>query len=316
MTVSLKWGGPAVLLILVLCLNSCASLTQVVQEPRVSVQDVRTTALSFSEISLELNLLVENPNPVGIQLAGYDYDLLLHDASFIRGNLDSGVSLPAGGSTILHVPVTLDYRELYSVMNSLADECESDYKIVAGLQFDLPVVGKKRIELVHKGVLPLVKLPRFRFTNLYVENLGMMGADLIVMMTLENPNGFDISMDDFQGSLSINKLKWAELESLSPIGFAPGETGDLGFQFRLDFLSMGRTVRDLLSGDEILSYTFEGGALIDTSLDLLRDVSLPLSLSGSVELLKPGDTTQGKHSSVKIEQTIEDNLINIFGIKH
>jgi len=314
-THGLRNAGSAVLLsALILGIFSCATLEQVIEEPKVTVQDVRTTSLSFSDISLELDLLIENPNPIGIELAGYDYNLLIDESSLVSGTLDRDVSLPGRGSAVLTVPVTLNYRELYSALTTLADDTESGYKIVTGLHFDLPVLGERRLELSHEGTIPLVRLPRFAFTSLYVEDLGMMGADIIVLLSLENPNGFTLSLNDFQGTFSINKLKWAELKSLGTVDLTPGEKGELGFRFRLDFLSMGRTVRDLLSGKDTLNYLFEGGVAADTSLELLKKIELPLSLSGTVDLLKPDDTTQGKHSSRKIEQSIEDNLISIFGM--
>jgi LEA14-like dessication related protein len=299
-------------LILILA-ASCASVKPVILDPEVSVTEVRVTELSFYEISLEMELLITNPNPLGIDLEGFDYDFLINDASFIRGNQEDKVSLAAHGKSSLVIPFTLNYQNMYQTMVSIRDSRESDYKIVTGLHFVLPVLGEQRLELAHEGQIPLIRLPRFSFESLYVSSLGLMGADIIILMKVQNPNSFDINLKEFQGVLKVNKQKWAELDVPETVFFPSEEWRDMGFQIRLEFLSMGRTVRDLLSGEEALFYDYQGQTLLESSLEGLKDAYLPLDVSGEIELIKPASTIEGQHSSQKIEDTIEGNLLNIFG---
>ncbi len=93
---------------------------------------------------------------------------------------------------------------------------------------------------------------------------------------------------------------------------APGENLERGVGFRLEFLSMGRTVRDLLSREGALPYTFRGKMVLEAPEVPLAEETLPLQFSEKVKLIHP-DTTGGAHSSVKIEDSIEKNLIHLFG---
>ena len=58
---------------------------------------------------------------------------------------------------------------------------------------------------------------------------------------------------------------------------------------------------------------FAGESLLETEVEFLEEEKLGLALNGEIELEKPDTTTKGAHSSVKIENSIEENLLHIFG---
>jgi len=302
------------ILAVLLLAASCAGVEElIIQEPEVLETDLRITEISFTGVEMELNLVVSNPNPVGIELAGFDYNLLLAGASFLKGEQTEGVSIEADGTAPVTIPVTLDYETVYRTMASLGDAQETDYRLEAGLRFQLPVIGEKRLAVSREGTIPLVRAPRFSFEKVYVTDLGMMGADVIVLVDSVNPNAFDISLNEFKGLLEVNNQRWSEVNTPESVELLSGKTTEMGFQIRLDFLSMGRTVRDLLSGEKELFYEFTGESVLETSLDFMEEEALSVAITGEIDLLKPDNTTEGRHSSVKIENSIEDNLLNIFG---
>ncbi|MDC7232080.1 MAG: LEA type 2 family protein [Spirochaetales bacterium] len=303
----------AVILLVVLGCTACETVEMLIQKPEVSVNSVQIQDISFNDITLNMELQVYNPNPVGIDLESFDYNLLIEENSLVKGLAGEGLALSAGGSSLINLPLTLSYEELYRSVSSLLDSDESEYRVDTGFNFLLPVLGEQRIELSHEGKIPNVRMPRFEFVNLYVKSLGLMGADLVILMNVENPNAFDVGLNKFTGALEVNNQNWAELSTLKAVDFPSKEQGEIGFQFRLEFLSMGRTVRDLLADQKALNYDFSGNISLDSSLDLMQEATLPLNISGSVDLVHP-DTTGGEHSSLKIERSIEDNLINIFGL--
>lgn len=311
----LSWAAVLISVVfLILGLSGCETVEMLVQKPQVSVNSVQISAISFQDITLDMELNIYNPNPIAIDLESFDYDLLIEEASLLKGDAQDGLSLEANGSSLITIPLTVDYKDLYQLVSSMKEQDESAYRIDTGFNFILPIIGEQRIELSHSGTFPNVRMPRFSFENLYVKSLGLMGADLVVLMNIENPNAFDLGLNEFIGVLEINNQKWAELTTTNPVDFPAGEIGEIGFQFRLEFLSMGRTVRDLLSKNQTLNYDFGGNILLSSSLDMLKEASLPLNINGEIDLLHP-DTTGGVHSSRKIEDTIQDNLINIFGAR-
>ncbi len=301
------------LLVLFVFLSGCETVQMLIQKPEVSVKSVKASAISFQEITLDMDLLIENPNPVGISLSSFDYGLMIEDQGLLKGTSGDGLDIEALGSSVVTVPLTVNFKELYAAVSSMLNQDESAYRIDTGFNFMLPVLGEQRVELSHEGTFPNIRMPSFSFKNLYVKSLGLMGADLIVTMEVENPNAFDVGLNGFDGEFRINKETWSQLSVNQSVEFASRGMGEIGFEFRLDFLSMGRTVRDLLTSSEPLNYDFTGEVSLDSSLELMSEALIPLNFQGGVDLVHP-DTTTGEHSSIKIEDSIEKNLINIFGM--
>ena len=273
--------------LLLLILGSCASLSDLIRKPEVTVRQIKPLAISFQEITLEMELLIENPNPVEINLEGYDYDFLIEGSSFLKGTQNDPLSISANSSSTVKVPLTVNYRELYKSLSSLQEDGESDYTIVTGLHFMLPVLGKQRLELSHEGTLPHVQKPKFSLASLEIEKLTLGGADLLVRINAENPNAFDFTIREMKGELIINRDKWADLKSLEEKLFPSGETTEMDFRFQLNFLSMGRGLYNILKERGTIDYNLEGGVQLGSSLELLGETSLPLSLSGKIDLINP-----------------------------
>ena len=148
-----------VLLAVMSVLSSCETVQMFIQKPEVSVKSVTTAALSFQEITLDLDLLIENPNPVGISLSSFDYDFLVEEQGLVKGSAGEGLDIAALGSSVVTVPVTINFKELYSAVSSMSGQDESEYRIDTGFNFMLPVLGEQRIELSMRVPFPISACP-------------------------------------------------------------------------------------------------------------------------------------------------------------
>ncbi len=264
----------------------CATLNDLIRKPEVSVIRVVPKAADFDHIDLEMELLVKNPNPVGIRLAGYDYDLTIDGASFFQGRMNEPVELAAEGASTFKVPLTLDYRELFSSINSLSDETESAYRIVTGFLFHLPVLGEQRMELSYEGTVPHIRIPEIHFGDIEVTRLSLTGADIRSRITIRNPNGFDFSLKELGAGLAVNGISWAELKQSRAVSLPAGKEAELSYDFSLDFINMGRLVYKLVTGEDRVSYDLQGKLRLGTELPFFSEAELPLSLSGVADLNK------------------------------
>ncbi len=295
---------------------ACASVEEPVYPPEVISAETGVTDLSFSEVTLEKRLVLFNPNAVPVELTSCDSSLIIGGSSFLREEYRPPVQLAPKETLELTIPFILSYKDLYKISDSLKEKHASGYSIDTRFRYIQPA-GEDGIEetfsAAAEGVVPLIKKPLYHFQRLYVNSLGMMGADITVWMYALNNNDFDITLKDFQGWLIVNNENWSGLALKKPVVLKPGEISESIFRFRLEFLSMGKTVRDLLSGEPELFYDFAGESLLETSVEFLEEETLGLALKGEIELDKPDTTTKGAHSSVKIENSIEENLLHIFG---
>ena len=274
---------PAILLAF---LFGCASLDDLIRKPEVSVVSVVPTAADFEHIDLEMTLLVKNPNPVGIRLSGYDYDLTVEGASFVQGSMNEPVELEAEGSSTFKVPLTLNYKELFSSVKTLIDETESAYRIETGFLFNLPVLGEQRLELDYEGTVPNIKIPEIRFGDIEITRLSFTGADIRSSLTIRNPNGFDFSLKSLGAGLEVNGISWAELKQSKAVELPSGKEAELSYDFSLDFINMGRLVYKLVTGEDRVSYDLQGNILLGTELPFFPEADIPLSMSGVANLNK------------------------------
>jgi len=132
------------ILLTALAFFSCAELNTIlnqmsVQKPTVDITNAKIFNLSFDDLDLLFDIQINNPNTVGINLAGFDYELLINDNSFISGNQPDKLEIAAQNSNTIQLPVNLKFVDIYNTFANLKKNDNSKYQIKCGLNFDLPV---------------------------------------------------------------------------------------------------------------------------------------------------------------------------------
>jgi len=276
---------PAAVLLL---LSGCAEVQQLlnIQKPALAVDRVRMTSLSLDAVGLAVDVAIQNPNAMAVSLAGFDYDFKLNALSFVKGNQDKPLEIPARGNGKIEIPVTLGFREIYDTHQSLKGRDSTDYSITAGLSFNLPVLGPVRIPVSAGGQLPLVKIPKVSVTSLKLNRMGLTGADLELKLAVDNPNAFSFVMNALKYDFSVNGLSWVRGSRTKAVSMSEKGKAQVTIPVGLNLLQMGETVIQLLRGGSDLNYSLDGNLDLKASLPLLDAVNLPLELAGTVPLTR------------------------------
>ena len=273
---------------LILIFSSCSTLQQMaqMQKPKVNVSHVRMTGLSLDGVDLAFDLDIDNPNPLAVQLAGFDYDFKLSGSSFVRGDQQQPVSIPSQGSGRVEIPVSLTFNEIYQTYQSLKNQDSAGYSIHAGLTFDIPVLGPMRIPVETSGKLPLIKLPKLAIKGVTIKKLGFTSADLELNLAVDNPNAFSFLLKKLDYDFEVNGLSWAKGKTSKEMTVSKKKENSITIPVSLNLLQMGQTVMQMLSGDSNLNYGLKGGLDLSSSVPMIGQVSLPLDLSGQVPLTR------------------------------
>ena len=276
------------LALLAAVLGACASfdLSSAIRKPTAEVVGVEIERLSFEEADLRFDVKITNPNGVGIELAGFDYRLVVEGTEFLKGSVDQKIALRANASSVVPVPVTFRFDSLLETVGALTDKDESSYEITVGLSFRLPVLDKVRVAATKKGTLPVVRLPRLRLASLRLDGLSLQGASLVLGVELANPNGFGLSLASFDYRFAVAGQTWATGTSRRAAQFGPRQTGRLDIPINLDFGAIGRSVRDTLLGRAPLSYALSAKLAVGTTLPLLKTATLPIDVSGQIGITR------------------------------
>ena len=284
---------PAKLVLFPLCaaliLTGCSALKKAarVRTPDLSVESVRLAGLSFGAVDLVFAIAVDNPNPLPVTLAGFDYDLRIEGNSFLKGKQEEPTRITALGKSVVPLPLTLDFGDLRRAFASLKDQDSTAYELVCELVFDLPVLGERRLPLRHSGRVPVVRPPRIRVGDLKIKKLNLTGADLELHLQLDNPNPFGLALDRLDYQLAVSGKPWASGATDRPVTLDGKSAQTVTLPVSLDFVRMGRAAYRALTKKKPLDYHLTGRLDLATSLPLLPHATLPLDLSGTLDVLNP-----------------------------
>jgi LEA14-like dessication related protein len=129
------------LLLATAALSACAVVQQIVEKPSVHVLDAKYESISLEEGRLDANLQLGNPNGFGLPLKKMHYTLRLNDKQLASSTVSFDRSIPAHGSTRIHVPIRFQYRALLNGLGSLLQSRNVHYQLTGQLDFGLVTVA-------------------------------------------------------------------------------------------------------------------------------------------------------------------------------
>jgi len=269
-------------------LAGCASVQNLmnIKKPDVTVQNVRITGLSFSTIDLSFDLAISNPNALSVSLAGFDYDLILNNSSFLKGQQDKSISIESRSTSQVDIPLQLAFKDIYNTFKSLSNKDSSEYEAKFGLNFNLPVLGITRIPINKKGSIPLLRLPSVKISSLKLKKIGFTSASLNLAIEVDNSNPLQFLLNQIQYDFQVAGNSWVNGISNKKITIARNDKSEINIPIELNFLQMGQTAHQLLTGNNQIDYKFDGKINFDTSAELLKNIDLPINTSGRIDLTR------------------------------
>ena len=93
-------------------LTACSGVLGVVEQPKVSIQNIALQDISLTQGTAVVTLNIANPNAFPIPLQGIQYGLSLNGHQVASGDQNQGVSIGAGQEVPVNIPVKLDFMQL------------------------------------------------------------------------------------------------------------------------------------------------------------------------------------------------------------
>jgi LEA14-like dessication related protein len=273
-------------LLLMAAFTTCQTLGAVFSEPRLSLQSVEMTGISFTGVDLLCKVNVENPNPIDIPFPEIDWELFVNANSFIKGVVKNNNAIKSRAQTVVDVPVRATYQELADTVKSLGNSREADYRIALGAKFALPVLGNKVWRFEHAGVLPVLKVPSISFKGIRVKNISLSRLDFDLDWEVENKNGFAMNVKDLSYDLAVNRSQWASARVSDARRLPPDAKTTIPLSFSINGLAMVREITDIITRGSDVSYACGGNIKLGGDLRGLGDLDIPLNFAGTTRLGK------------------------------
>ncbi len=277
------------LAVLVVLLVGCAGLqglfrSAAVKKPDVRVIDTKLASLSFSGADLVFTFAIDNPNPLGVTLSGFDYDLKIAGRNFLQGKHEERLTIPAKGSGNVSLPLNIQFADLYKLLRSLAEQDTTDYTLSAGFVVKVPVLGDVRIPVSKSGKLPVLRVPKVRLKGLTLKGLSLTSADLVARLAVTNPNAVAFLLNRLSYDLQIDQHPLVSGEFTEPVQLTPKGEALVALPVHLNFLQLGRSIRDLITGGNERQYRLRGKIDLGSSLPFLKQAVLPFDVAGAVKI--------------------------------
>jgi LEA14-like dessication related protein len=265
-------------------LAGCAALEEELErrKPTAEVTSARLAALGFDAADLVVDVRIDNPNPVGVELAGFDYALELAGERLLSGDRRSRLDIPADGSGTLSVPLNVVFEDAYRAIGSLAGRDAVDYAVRLGLRVDLPGLGTRTLPVEAQGRFPIPRRPEIEVTDLRLTALDWGGARLALELRVRNPNAFGVDLGELRYGLRINGREWAAGTESTGASLPANGSGRISLPFRVDFGAIGRDAYRLLTEGGPVDYALEGAVAGRAGNELLGDFDLDFERSGAL----------------------------------
>ena len=266
----------------------CATLQQLtqIQKPTLTVKNVRITDFDFNSVDFIFDLSINNPNELSVSLAGFDYDLLIQNRTFLKGKQKKSLLINAKEKSIIEIPLSLNFQDIFSLYQNVKDKDSLQYQIKFGLDFNLPILGETRIPLNHDGYVPLIRIPKISVSNLRLKKMSITGSELELNVKIINPNFFEFMLNDLTYDFKVNGIEWASGKTDKSQSFGAKSENLFTIPIKLNFLQMGDTVYRIISNTDNINYNLNGDLNVDTSGFLLKNLTIPFQKDGYIPIIK------------------------------
>lgn len=281
------YATPLTVAAIVLGLSACTPMVKQAlnnQKPQVSVADQRITGLDFERVTLAFGIKVDNPNPIGIDLQGLDYDLKLDGHSLLAGKQEKPMQIAASGASRIELPLSMTFKEIEQGLSGLKGKDQVPYELTTGLMIKVPLLGTFRYPVVSRGVLPVPQLPRISLQSLKLEKLNFTGATLALQVLVDNPNDFSVALNSLDYDLTINGKHWASGKSKTLGNIREKQKSVISLPLSVNLMDLGDGFSSLLKSGADLDYAIVGKLNASTSNKLIGNFDMPLETSGRVKL--------------------------------
>lgn len=142
---SILTGLCLALAVLTLSTSGCSTLANLnIINPSYSITDVRpyvNLALPPS-MDFDFTVGVDNPNPVGLRLDRFDFNIFVNDNPVATGFNSERIAIPARGVGDIHLRTHVTYNEIKTIFREVADLVQGNrasYAIRGNAAYDTPV---------------------------------------------------------------------------------------------------------------------------------------------------------------------------------
>jgi LEA14-like dessication related protein len=253
--------------------------------PEIHLAQMQVTSLTSEKAKMDMNMVIDNPAHVGIEIDSLHYVIYIEDNEVARTTYPDAISIEANDSSNILLPLTLYYDKLESVIQKLEQQGKdsANYKVDAAIFSDMGLIPKDKLNLSVEKRMPLIRIPEIEIKDLKVIDLGLSGATLHVEALVRNKNVFPISFRDMAYTVKIEDNNPVEGHKPGTVHIPAKGSATITVPAELDLKEIGKSVLDLIrKGDEV-RYKFDMTTEMVSDAEIMENSEIKMKASGKLK---------------------------------
>jgi LEA14-like dessication related protein len=254
-----------------LCITGCETvdaLLQNIAKPTASLESLSLSNLSLSDATVDIAVKVNNPYSVAIPNVSLDYALKTQAIDFVAGKITSDKAIPAGGSSTIHIPVSVTYASLLNLAQTVRPGQVVAYDANVKFSTNVPGIGSVSLPLSKKGELPVPTIPKVSIGSVDWGNISLTNTTATINLNVTNLNDFAVTMKKLNYDFAIGGQSVLNSQVTKALKFENGQQQTIQIPVSFKATSLGLGVLNMIKNKKA-SYTMTGRLDADTPFGAL-----------------------------------------------
>jgi len=253
--------------------------------PEIQVAQMQVTNLTSEKADMKMNMLIDNPAPVGIAIDSLHYVIYIEDNEVARTTYPDALNIEANDSSEVSLPLTLYYDKLESVIQKLEQQGKDSvtYKVDATIFSDMALIPKDKLHMSVDKRMPLIRIPEVEIKDLHVNDLGFSGATLNVEALVRNKNVFPISFKDLDYAVAIEDNDPVEGHKPGTVHIPAKGAATVSIPAEITLKEAGKSLIDLIRKGDDVRYTFNMNTEMVSDSEIMENSEIKLNASGKLK---------------------------------
>lgn len=253
--------------------------------PRLELSRFEITSMTPERTELTVHVLIKNNVPFSFTADSLQYQIFISEHKVIQDRYKKSITLNGIDSSRIALPITIFNHTLDSTIEAAEQEGIDSVEYRFHGSFFLNFFLKRKWTIDIKRLLPLIHIPTVTAEHIEISSVGLSGAAIQLLVSIENKNIFPLQARDIAYEVSIEDNKWIK-------GVMPGLTDiheksvtDLSIPIKVSFKEVGKTLFDVLLKGSNVRYKLRLTFRVESESDMVKNSNVILETAGSVKSL-------------------------------
>jgi LEA14-like dessication related protein len=266
-------------------------------KPHVTMGIGRISNITDSTIDLSLNLFVDNPLPVGLDIRNFRYSVDLNRVRVIESEYADALKLEPQDSAIITLPTQLKIKKLAAISekSAAAGEDSADYRFEVALNLEKPFLGKDTLNLHFDKRLPLYRLPKVELVGYDMEKFRLSKSDVVIQLRFTNQNAFPVQFQNPSYVVDLGNQKGlakGAVKGFTKVKSKSSEIYEIPLEIKMGDLL--KTAGNIIFKGKDLPFTLHFKCKLVSENDVFRDSDVNIVVDGELKDLEAVKKNMGK----------------------